>query len=230
MVENTLPTVHVIPGKIEAEAYSSMDGISLENTTDIGGGQNIGYLGAGDYLIYDVKVLNSATYSVDYRHSSQSGVNMQFIFTDTLGNYVTSFPSISLGATGGWQTWQTTNQPGGVLSQGDYKLRLDVGSEFNLNWFEFVQGIGLSEQDLSRPIMLYPNPANDELFIDGAWLSGTPLDLYIYDTTGKLWTREKRMYEGSKISLDIQSLPNGIYHVTAASASNRFTEQLIIAH
>ena len=29
LVENTLPTVHVIPGKIEAEAYSSMDGISL---------------------------------------------------------------------------------------------------------------------------------------------------------------------------------------------------------
>ena len=155
---------------------------------------------------------------------------MQFIFTDTLGNYVTSFPSISLSATGGWQTWQTTNQPGGVLSQGDYKLRLDVGSEFNLNWFEFIQGIGLSEQDASRPIMLYPNPASDELFIDGAWLSGTPLDIYIYDTTGKLWTREKRMYEGSKISLDIQSLPNGIYHVTAASTSNRFTEQLIIAH
>ena len=44
LVENTLPTVHVIPGKIEAEAFTTMDGIALENTTDIGGGQNIGYL------------------------------------------------------------------------------------------------------------------------------------------------------------------------------------------
>ncbi|MDB3857561.1 carbohydrate-binding protein, partial [Schleiferiaceae bacterium] len=228
LVENTLPTVHVIPGKIEAEAFTTMDGIALENTTDIGGGQNIGYLGAGDYLIYDVKVLNSATYSVDYRHASLSGVNMQFIFTDTLGNYVTSFPSISLGATGGWQTWQTTNQPGGILSQGDYKLRLDVGSEFNLNWFEFIQGIGFTEQPNSHPIMLFPNPTSNALFIDGAWASGTALDIFIYDTTGKLWLREKHTYNGSKIQLGIHALPNGTFHVTAVSPSSRFTEQLII--
>ena len=228
LVENTLPTVHVIPGKIEAEAFTTMDGIALENTTDIGGGQNIGYLGAGDYLIYDVKVLNSATYSVDYRHASLSGVNMQFIFTDTLGNYVTSFPSISLGATGGWQTWQTTNQPGGILSQGDYKLRLDVGSEFNLNWFEFIQGIGFSEQPNSHPIMLFPNPTSNALFIDGAWASGTALDIFIYDTTGKLWLREKHTFNGSKIQLGIHALPNGTFHVTAVSPSSRFTEQLII--
>ena len=230
LVENTLPTVHVIPGKIEAEAFSSMDGISLENTTDIGGGQNIGYLGAGDYLIYDVKVLNSATYSVDYRHSSQSGVNMQFVFLDTAGTYVTSFPSISLSATGGWQSWQTTNSSGGVLAQGDYKLRLDVGSEFNLNWFEFVQGIGVDEQVTQRPILLFPNPAGNALSIRGAWASGTKLDIYIYDTTGKLWKREKRVYDGSLMNFDIHSLPNGMYNVTAASAASRFTEQLSIVH
>ena len=230
LVENTLPTVHVIPGKIEAEAFSSMDGISLENTTDIGGGQNIGYLGAGDYLIYDVKVLNSATYSVDYRHSSQSGVNIQFVFLDTAGTYVTSFPSISLSATGGWQSWQTTNSSGGVLAQGDYKLRLDVGSEFNLNWFEFVQGIGVDEQVTQRPILLFPNPAGNALSIRGAWASGTKLDIYIYDTTGKLWKREKRVYDGSLMNFDIHSLPNGMYNVTAASAASRFTEQLSIVH
>ena len=74
---------------------------------------------------------------------------MQFIFTHTLGNYLTIFPSSSRSAKGGCQTGQTTNQLGGILAQGDYKLLLDVGAEFNLKWFEFIQGIGLSEQDAS---------------------------------------------------------------------------------
>ena len=87
LVENTLPTVHVVPGKIEAEAYSDMDGITIENTSDVGGGQNIGYLDAGDYLLYDIKVLNNATYSIDYRHASQSDGKIQFELYDTLVIY-----------------------------------------------------------------------------------------------------------------------------------------------
>ena len=66
-VENTLPAVHPIPGRIEAEDYVFQVGVQLESTSDIGGGQNIGYLDPGDYLDYEVDVLSSGNYRVDFQ-------------------------------------------------------------------------------------------------------------------------------------------------------------------
>jgi len=42
----------LIPGKIEAEDYTSMLGIQKENTTDVGGGENVGWLDPNDWLSY----------------------------------------------------------------------------------------------------------------------------------------------------------------------------------
>src|SRR4051812_38788940 len=41
-----------LPLKIEAETYSSMLGIQTETTTDTGGGTNVGYIEAGDWMAY----------------------------------------------------------------------------------------------------------------------------------------------------------------------------------
>ncbi|WP_225840588.1 carbohydrate-binding protein, partial [Rufibacter glacialis] len=40
--------------RIEAERYASMSGIQVENTGDEGGGQNVGYVDAGDWMSYSV--------------------------------------------------------------------------------------------------------------------------------------------------------------------------------
>jgi pimeloyl-ACP methyl ester carboxylesterase len=45
-----------IPGKVEAEGYSSANGIQTENTADAGGGQNVGYIDNGDWMEYSVNV------------------------------------------------------------------------------------------------------------------------------------------------------------------------------
>ncbi len=48
-----------IPGKIEAENYSAMNGIQTEPTTDTGGGLNVGWIHVGDWLDYNVNVENA---------------------------------------------------------------------------------------------------------------------------------------------------------------------------
>ena len=228
LVENTLPTVHVVPGKIEAEAYSDMDGISLENTSDVGGGQNIGYLDAGDYLLYDIKVLNNATYSIDYRHASQSDGKIQFELYDTLGTYLSNMPEVTLPLTGGWQTWSTTNGNAGVLTSGDYILKLNViQAPVNINWFEFIQGIGIEEQFASDNLLVYPNPAQDGVKLRGNWTEGTSLQLYVYDASGRLWIKDELTYS-SDIFVSTSSLSNGEYFFTIVSAGRRFTEKLTV--
>ena len=49
-VQNKVAIIHGIPGRVEAEDYFVQSGIQLENTTDVGGGQNVGFLDNGDYM------------------------------------------------------------------------------------------------------------------------------------------------------------------------------------
>ena len=45
---NTARKTKLIPGKVEAEAFTSQSGLETEETSDILGGLNIGYTDAGD--------------------------------------------------------------------------------------------------------------------------------------------------------------------------------------
>ncbi|NRB65424.1 MAG: carbohydrate-binding protein, partial [Saprospiraceae bacterium] len=64
-----LPTANVlaIPGRIEAEDYTSMSGVQSQGTADTGGGENIGWIDAGDWMEYQVNVANTGSYDVDIR-------------------------------------------------------------------------------------------------------------------------------------------------------------------
>jgi hypothetical protein len=76
-----------VPGIIEAENYFFEDGIGVEGCTDVGGGENIGYFHAGDYIDYYVNAKFSGSFQVSYRNASdgQNGsLEMQLI--DSLGN------------------------------------------------------------------------------------------------------------------------------------------------
>ncbi|MBN1410059.1 MAG: carbohydrate-binding protein, partial [Spirochaetales bacterium] len=67
----TVPGYAPVPGKIEAESYSAMSGIQTENTTDSGGGLNVGWIDAGDWMEYNVTV-TAGTYYVQYRVAAMS--------------------------------------------------------------------------------------------------------------------------------------------------------------
>jgi len=137
-VQNKVAIIHAIPGKVEAEDYVEQSGIQLENTTDAGGGQNIGFLDNGDYLDYFINVSQAGVYQVDFRTAAESemgGVELQLI--DNNGN-ATSLENLTFPATGGWQTWATTTASVS-LPAGQLQLRVVIKRPlFNINWFEFT--------------------------------------------------------------------------------------------
>ena len=61
----TIP--HEIPGHIEAEDFFLNVGYIFESCTDEGGGENLGYADAGDYIDYYVDVAASGVYTITYR-------------------------------------------------------------------------------------------------------------------------------------------------------------------
>ncbi|QGR00327.1 carbohydrate-binding protein [Paenibacillus psychroresistens] len=127
----TAPTT--LPGKLEAESYTTMSGIQTETTSDTGGGQNVGFTDTGDWLDYSVNVQSAGTYTVGFRVASpNTGSQLQ------LRNYAgTVLTTVTVPNTVGWQTWTTVNA-NVTLTAGTQTLRVYVSNTgFNINWLNF---------------------------------------------------------------------------------------------
>ena len=121
---------------IEAENYAVMQGIQTQPTADTGGGLNVGWTDAGDWMSYSnspITIAQSGSYIIEFRVASQNGGG-RLAFEEAGGNPV--YGTLNIGATGGWQNWQTlsmtVNLPAGTH-------RFGINSQqggWNLNWFK----------------------------------------------------------------------------------------------
>ena len=109
------------------------DQVDIEVTTDVGGGYNIGYIGASEWLEYSV-TLEAGNYEISSRVASQPGGGQYNLSINdkAIGND-------SVNSTGGWQAFETHRIGSFTVASGTYTLRLDVNSgPFNLNWLRVV--------------------------------------------------------------------------------------------
>ncbi|MDF2189098.1 carbohydrate-binding protein [Paraflavitalea sp. CAU 1676] len=183
------------PVTIQAESYSNMLGIQTEACTDAGGGQNVGYIDANDWMAYNsINFPTSGSYLVEYRVASLSGGGRLSLDLNA--------GSIQLGAlnvpsTGGWQNWTTISHTVNV-NAGTYNVGVFAqAGGWNLNWIRITrQGsarvantITAAEErraaETLKGFELFPNPVKDELRINtGENLAGGLLR--IYDVMGRL--------------------------------------------
>jgi hypothetical protein len=124
-----------IPGQIEAESYDSMSGVGTEACAE--GGQNVGWIDAGDYMNYNVNVQTSGNYTVGFRVASTSA-NRQL----QLKKGSTVLATVNMPNTGGWQAWTTVNTTVN-LTTGSQTLQVyAVTNGWNFNWMNFTSGGG----------------------------------------------------------------------------------------
>jgi hypothetical protein len=148
-----------LPGRIEAEnfdtggqyvgyfdldagnnggQYRVNDWVDIEGTTDTGGGYDVGWIQATEYLHYLVNVQSTGTYTIAVRVASSGAggtFHIEFQNVDKTG-------TLTIPNTGGWQQWQTLTRSGVSLSAGlqDVKVVFDTngttGFVGNLNYIE----------------------------------------------------------------------------------------------
>ena len=140
-IVNDLDPRFVIPGKVEAEDYLRMFGLGVEDTSDDGGGSNIGYTHEGDYSDYKIFTNSSSSYTVDFRVASESDggkVSLALVEQNTSREFVV-LSEIEIPVTGGWQNWTTiTANLENKIPKGIFLLRLKViEGGFNMNWLNF---------------------------------------------------------------------------------------------
>ncbi len=145
-----------LPGMIQVEnydlggqgvAYNSLDttnkggayrqdGIGIEATSDAGGGFDIGWTSAGEWLGYSVDVVADGRYTVRARVASMAPGGSFHLSLD--GARITK--SVTVPGTDGWQSWQTIEIEDVPFSAGPHVLQLVFdgagywGTPGNFNW------------------------------------------------------------------------------------------------
>lgn len=109
------------------------DGVDIEQTSDTGGGYNVGWTAKDEWLSYPINSPAAASYIVSYRVASEvDGGLIQFEKQGGIPIYGT----IDVPNTGGWQNWTTISHivdlPAG---QQNIALAIREGN-FNLNWIK----------------------------------------------------------------------------------------------
>jgi len=111
--------------------------VDVQATTDAGGGYIVGWVQAGEWLNYTVKVAAAGTYAIDVRIASNGAGGTFHIEV----NGVNKTGMLTVPNTGGWQTWQTITKTGVALAAGQQVIRVVMdsigpsGAVANFNWF-----------------------------------------------------------------------------------------------
>jgi len=151
MGEATPPPGIPVPGTIQAEDYRvggpqvgyadstagnsggvyRTDDVDIQATNDpAGGGYNIGWMTAGEWLAYDIEVTTPGMYQPSLRIATPHSARQVSLVVDEV-----SSPPVILPTTGDWQTWTTVRADPISLTAGRHTLRMVVDTPSqNINW------------------------------------------------------------------------------------------------
>lgn len=142
--------------------FRTSEDVDIETCTDAGGGYNLGYTTAGEWLEYTVNVATTGNYKLDLRVACNGDGRTLSLTMD--GTSIAN--NIAIPNTAGWQTWTTTTLNNVPLTAGQHVLRLTIGATnyVNINYLAFSSLVtGFDSDEAASGQMVYPNPFKDHL-------------------------------------------------------------------
>ena len=243
---STLPGgMHNIPGTIEAASYEDATGnINTQPTTDVGGGDNVGWIDNGTYMDYYVNVEQTGTYNVNLRLAT-ADANASLEILDANGKVLST---VNIPNTGGFQNWQTVSTQA-TLQAGLQTIRLQSASWsiWNINWMQFALGtsgasaasnvmtasaVSLADSAAtaaSAATRLWPNPVKGMLTVQlNDNTSGDEI-IQVVDALGvvRQTTRFTKTPGLNQFQLDLSTLAPGVYNVRILSTSHQQTVKIL---
>ncbi|MCA8832956.1 beta-1,3-glucanase family protein [Hymenobacter pini] len=212
---------------LQAEAANVNNGMTVETCTDTGGGQNMGYVDAGDYLVWNnINFPTTGTYTIEYRVAS--GGSGGTISSDLNASSI-QFGNSTIPGTGGWQNWTTVSKTV-TINAGTYNFGIYAQTGgWNINWVRITKSSTAArmattsavttKQDAEQPALaLYPNPVVDRLELTSATsLAGSQYRIVNQQgqtlATGTL----------GRGAVDVAKLPNGMYSLVVLRPDGKTT-------
>jgi chitinase len=213
--------------QLEAEAASVNNGMTVETCAE--GGQDMGYIDAGDYLVWNsIAIPTTGTYLIEYRVAS--GASGGTISSDLNAGAI-QLGSTTVPGTGGWQSWTTVSRTVS-LNAGTYNFGVYAQTGgYNLNWVRLTkQGtarlaapLATASPATNDQLSLFPNPVADQLRLATApELTGSTYR--VVNSVGQA-VRTGAL----SATLDVATLPAGLYLLVVTTSdqqtlSRRFTK------
>ncbi|MFT7560865.1 MAG: beta-glucanase (GH16 family) [Flavobacteriales bacterium] len=112
--------------------YRTSEGVDIGGASH--GGYAVGYAEPGEWLEYSVDVTAAGTYDISgLMASDMSGGSVSFSFS---GATNVNSSAVSIGYTGGWDTWSPSSSTSVILNQGAHIVRLNfVSGTLNISDF-----------------------------------------------------------------------------------------------
>ncbi|MFC1569198.1 carbohydrate-binding protein [bacterium] len=215
--------VHEIPGKIEAEAFTEMNGVETEQiVSDI---INLAYFDNQDWIDYQVDVQEAGLYDITFQVALDSG---QPDGQGELQKDGTVLCEFDISSTGGWDQWSAVTCMA-TLEAGEQILRVYVSqAPWNLDWIEFskhTSSIEIAAGNRTMSSVLhqnYPNPFNPLTKISYYLPVGCRIKLDVFDANGRRITQlvnEEQTAGNHHIQFDGSGLASGVYLYKIETAS-----------
>lgn len=222
VIENPLsmPTWSALPGKIEAEDYTLQFGTDKENTSDVGGGLNVGWIETGDWFEYAIENNTSETnFEISFRLAAQSTGAQIGYYIDNIKMGQLVVPN-----TGGWQVWQSVIKTI-KIGQGKHYLKMVATSGgFNINYFRIQKDFTDVKDFKVDNITIFPNPISNKLTIRSSDFSYNKIE--IIDMLGSTVVRKDVDYN---VELEIPlSIPDGSYILKISNDKEIQNRKIII--
>jgi hypothetical protein len=141
------PSAVAVPAKIQAEAPArfydttatnlgaascSSTALDAQTTTDVGGGCNVGWTAAGEWLEWDVSAAAGGSFDIVARLAANAtGKTVHFELDGARVGTTLTAPAA------GFQAFSDVTAPGISVAAGNHKLRLVIDTgDVNVNWLE----------------------------------------------------------------------------------------------
>jgi carbohydrate binding protein with CBM6 domain/Big-like domain-containing protein/calcineurin-like phosphoesterase family protein/purple acid phosphatase-like protein len=148
--------------------YRATD-VDIEFTSDSGGGYDVGWVSAGEWLNYTVNVGAAGTYDIAFRVASTGSGGTFHLEV----NGVNKTGSVSVPNTGSWQTWRSVTKTGVALAAGQqvWRLVMDTNGSTavvgNFNYLRASAAAGSSTTPFGGTPTALPGTLQAENFDDG---------------------------------------------------------------
>lgn len=187
------------PKRIEAEHFTSQQGIQVEdNDDDLGGGQSIGFIDHGDYISFTpIDLFNIE--ALTFRISSDGLGGRITVRGDAVDGPILGTANVEV--TGDWQLYRDVTiaieDPGGLSELFFVFERIPGNSSlFNLNWIDFhgpgvhtdTETHGLTAEYFDTQDFTGPSETRRDAQINFNWSRSAPVEQFEADSFSARWT------------------------------------------
>lgn len=216
------PVWIAVPGKIEAENYAFKLGMQAETTGDVGGGQNLGYIGDGNWVEYAIENNTSNTeYQISFRLAAQYAGGMINFYIDDK-----SAGSVSAPNTGNWQVYQSVAKSISIAPGKHYLKVVATKAGFNLNYMD-MQAVQTGIREVAETnITICPNPVSNKMIISSINFHHNKIE--IFDVNGNLVI--SKVTAGESVLHVPVHLSDGMYFVKISNETNYQLKKIVVAN